>query len=221
MPIPANLKRAKEQLPMLSHTYGHVDLLLPDSLCTIVPVEYCTADNARDLFLQNFPFTTAHQDVMQSPVIEGGYVLLYAVDKSVLKWANELFPHVKVQPSLQPVLTFFLKERSKAFVVNLHERKMDALYVDNGNLLYQNTFDNTSADDCLYFMLGIWNSLGLSQEDDHLLLAGHTPGMSEIRASLTRFIQHVEVLRPADVFHGSELARLSGVPFDIQCLVSM
>lgn len=221
LPVPANLKRAKESLQMLEYTYGHTEVLIADSPYTLVPAEYCSADAMRNFYMQNFPLTASHHEVVCGDVCGGRIKLLFGVDKALLRWVNTLFPGAVVSHSLQPLLTYLINIRARKFVVNLHEKKADVIYVDNGRLQFANTFDNAAADDIAYYVLGVWQTLGLSQTDDLLTLAGKASDMRSLKRSLERFIRHIDTLRPAEAFHGTELARLDGVPLDLCALVSL
>ena len=220
LPVPANLKRAKESLSMLSHTYGHTNLLIVDSPYTLVPAEYCSPEAVRDMYLQNFPLTPSHQQVECGDVCGGKVKLLYAVDKALMHWADILFPGAVVSHSLQPILTYLINAGARSFLVNIHEKKADVIYVDAGRLQFANTFDYANPDDAAYYVLGVWQALGLSQTDDALTLAGKASDLRALRRTLERFVRHVDVVQRAAMFHGTELARLDSVPFDLCTLVS-
>ena len=221
VPILANLKRAKNTLQLLEYTYGRTDVLLADAPYTMVPAEYCQPDMLHDIYLQNFPFTSSHSDVMCGDVCECRIKLLYAADKALLHGVNTLFPEATICHSVQPLLAFFIGQSTHSFVVNLHEKKADLLFIDDGYLKFLNTFVNVTADDTAYYILGVWQMLGLSQTDDMLYLAGKSSDTRALMHTLERFIRRTEFLLPVDVFHGTELARLDGVPLDLCAQVSL
>ena len=222
LPLTANLKRACDELDLLQHTYGKVQLMLTDAAATLVPAECFNESSARSLFVQNFPQTTALQEVLSVSVAAGEHKLLFAVDRPLVRWATQHFPGVAVTHSLAPVLSWLLaSEEKRRFLCNFHEKKADVFFVDEGRLLFQNTFDVNSTGDAVYYVLGVWNTLALSQESDVLTLAGRSADNRALKAELGRFVARVEWLEPASEFHGTELARLSGLPLDLQTLVSL
>lgn len=220
LPVPANLKRAKETLQMLGYTYGHTDVLMADSPCTLVPDEYAASDSLRDFYLQNFPLMPSHHEVMCGDVCGGKVKLLFGVDKALLKWVDTLFPGASVSHSLQPVLAYLINIRARKFLVSLHEKRADLLFVDGDRLQYVNTFDAATADDVAFYVLSVWKMLGLSQTDETLTLVGKQTEVRAARHVLGRFIRSIDTLLPAEAFHGTELARLDGIPFDLCTLVS-
>ena len=221
LPITANLKHACEELDMLQYSYGKVQLMLADAPATLVPAECFDDSSARSLYVQNFPLTTSAQEVLSVAVAEGQHILLFAADKPLVRWAARQFPGVEITHSLAPITTWMLAPDAKRrFVCNFHEKKMDVLFGDEGKLLFQNVFSVNSVSDAVYFVLGVWSSLSLSQENDKLTLAGKSVDNRSLRAELSRFIANIEVLEPASEFHATELARIKGLPLDMQTLVS-
>lgn len=232
LPVPANLKAACESLPMLGHTYGSVRMLLADEPYTLVPAEYYTPSDARALFAQNFPCTTDRQEVITEELPAGQY-LLSGVDATILRWARNFFPGIVIGHSMNPVLRYALTANVQGdlsddnntppdlFLCNLHARKMDLVCVRDGKLAFAGTFDNDNPDNALYYLLGVWQTLGLSQQDDTLTLAGNASDARELRTALSQYIRHLEVFDATRTFHTSELARIDRIPFDLQALIGM
>lgn len=220
LPLPANLKKAKETLPLLQHDYGRVQLLLADGSYTTVPTEYVSEASARDYFVESFPLTTARQEVLMTAV-SPQVAMLFSADKTLLKWIDTLFPGVEVAHAMLPVLRFALHGGSDRVLCYLHGRRMDVVCVRNGQLQFVNTFDNDTADNALYYLLGVWQTLGLSQTDDVLTLAGRATDSRELTTALSRFIRRIGWVDAAAEFHATELARHADLPFDLQALTGL
>ncbi|MBR4338151.1 MAG: DUF3822 family protein [Bacteroidaceae bacterium] len=204
LPVVANLKRAQEALPMLQHRYGKVYLLLADAPCQAVPEEYIGV-------------LGLGEQMVRLP--EYALALRFQADAVLMKWVAETYPDVQIVPGLFPVLRFALQEENMT-LCHLHGRRMDMLCVRDGRLLFANTFDSDTAANGLYYLLGTWQALGLSQEDDVLTLVGRSSCKRELAAKASRFVRHVVEPNPAELFHTTELARLAAVPFDVQSLVN-
>ena len=204
LPVVANLKQAKETLPMLQHPYGAVQMLLADAPCQAVPEEYADVPSAGEQIVRLPEYCLA---------------LRFQADAALMRWADEAFPNLRVFPGLFPVLRFAL-QRESVTLCHLHGRRMDVICVRDGRLLFVNTFDSDTAANALYFLLGAWQTLGLSQHDDVLTIVGRSSCRRELAAKASRFIRHVVEPSPAELFHASELARLAAVPFDVQTLVN-
>ncbi|MBR3021028.1 MAG: DUF3822 family protein [Bacteroidaceae bacterium] len=204
LPVVVNLKKAKETLPMLQHRYGVVQMLLADAPCQVVPEEYAEVQGIGERIVRLSEYALA---------------LRFQADTMLMKWAEEAFPGLHIFPGLFPVLRFAL-QRNDITLCHLHGRRMDMICVRGGRLLFVNTFDSDTAANALYYLLGTWQTLGLSQQDDVLTIVGRSSCRREFAAKASRFIRHVVEPNPAELFHTTELARLSAVPFDVQTLVN-
>lgn len=204
LPMVANLKQALETLPLLQHRYGKVRLLLADAPCQVVPDDFVNVQGLGE-------------HVVSLP--EHFLSLRFQVDATLMKWAEKTFDNLYVCPGLFSVLRFALQQENVT-LCHLHGRRMDLICVRDGRLQFANTFDSDTTANALYFLLGTWQTLGLSQEDDVLTIVGRSSCKRELTAKTSRFIRHVADPRPAELFHASELARLAAVPFDLQTLVN-
>jgi len=205
VPVVANLKKAKESLPMLQQSYGKVQLLLSDASCEVLPAEY------------------GEQSALTVFSSACSVAIRFHANSTLVTWMETAFPGARLVPGLLPVLDVASREGQhvdgKPFTLcHLHGRKMDIVSMKGDQLLFVNTFDVDAATTALYYLLGAWQTLGLSQEDDTLTLVGRSPFQRELQAKISRFIRHIEEPRPAALFHTTELSRLAAVPFDLQAL---
>lgn len=220
LPIPANLKQAKESLQMLQPTYGRVQVLFVDEPWTLIPTELYASESGRALYEENFPQTTERQQLVERRM-PTGQTLLFTIDKSTQKWVDNFFPGAVMSHAMEPVLHYALRAEADIFLCNLHERALDIVCVRQGKLVFANSFANDAVENATYYLLNVWQTLGLSQTDDVLTLTGKGSAVRDLRSSLKRFVRHIEVLNPATTFHASELARIDSVPFDLQALTGM
>lgn len=225
LPVVANLRQAHEALPMLQHHYARVQLLLADAPYEVIPAPFAGAEVADDAL-------TLMDDGGRTPV-----TLRFTPDSSLSAWVRETWPDARIVPGIWPVLRFALMfglgvrgERlgletaantpHPSTLCHLHGRSMDIISIRDGRLQFVNTFDVPTAVTALYYLMGTWQTLSLSQTDDELAIVGRSPIERELKAKASRFIRHVREPRSADLFHTTELARLSAVPFDLQALLN-
>lgn len=91
---------------------------------------------------------------------------------------------------------------------------------DSACLRMANTFVCATAADALYFVLNVWQSLGLDGASDDLLLLGHdSPLLSELRQSLSEYVLSVRQVRADTLFPNLSLAREAEVPLDLMALL--
>ena len=221
LPLAANLKKACEDIEMLRLGFGHTQMLLADAPVTLVPSECYDEETARRMFMLNFPSVTPMQEVVADAVAGGQQMVLFAADRPLLRWVSRQFPEIRVMHPFVPIVNWLLTSMRRRFVCHFHEKTMDVFFVDEGKLLFQNVFSVNSVSDAVYFVLGVWKSLSLSQETDVITLAGKWADSRSLRAELSNFIAHVEVLDPAAEFHATELARIKALPLDMQAMVTL
>ena len=221
--LAANFKAAMLTTEMLKHTYNNVNIIVADAAYTLVPKEYYDESYKRELYMQNFPQTPGSTVVLHNVVGDEQVVILFGLEHQLHQLFTEHYPKAYICTPAS-VLTNYGIEKSHATsqrycLVHLRKRNIDLLCFANGAPLYVNTFNNHNTTDTLYFLLNCWQILGLSQTEDTLHLAGNARNAKEIIKELSKFIQNIHTIHPAEEFHSTELARLGEIPFDLQALI--
>ena len=222
--ITANLKAATEELTLLKHTYATVNILLANTTYTIVPKEFYADQCAHDLYAQNFPQGPTTTKILSNIVGEEQAVVLFCVDAQLYKFIVDRFPKAQIYASISPLINYATEKSSttnKHFCfVHLHRNSANLLCFNNGAPQLINTFNDNDIADIPYFLLNCWQMLGLSQTDDTLYIASTIRNTKTLVKELNRFIQNIHLLRPAEEFHSTELARIEEIPFDLQALIT-
>ncbi len=222
--ITANLKAAIQETEMLRYTYAKVNVIITDTPYTIVPKEYYAESHQRELYLQNFPSSTENTIILPNMVGEGQAVVLFGVERQLHQFITERYPKAKIYASVSPLIDYSVEKSytsSRSYcLAYVHRRHTDLLCCANGTPLFVNTFTRYNTDDTLYFLLNCWQTLGLSQTDDTLHLVGTSRNAKTLTRELEKFIQHIHIIRPAEEFHSTELARIGEIPFDLQALIA-
>ena len=220
--VVANLKAAVAELEMLRHHYGAVHVILADAPYTIVPAEYFAESCLRDFYLQNFPHTPPATQVLHNVVADEQTVVLFGMDSKLHQYLLDCFPKAQIYSHVTPLINFGVEKSSVSHycLAHVHGRKADLLCFAGDAPLFVNTFEHRDTANTLYYLLNCWQTLGLSQTDDTLCLAGTARGTKALAREFEKFIANVHLVRPAEEFHATELARIGEVPFDLQALVS-
>ena len=91
---------------------------------------------------------------------------------------------------------------------------------DIASLRMANTFSCSTAADALYFVLNVWQSLGLDGSTDDLILLGHkSPMLDELRQSLSDYVLSVRHVAADELFPNLSLAREAEVPLELMALL--
>ena len=223
-PLTSNLKAAVEETEMLRHTYGTVNVLLADTSYTLIPKEYYAEQYEQEFYRQNIATATANCTIMHNIVDDEQAVVLFAIEKQLHKYITTQYPKAKVYAAITPLINFGV-ERSyttgkRYSLLHVSKRSIDFMCYENATPLFINTFQYRDTADALYYLLNCWSTLKLSQTEDTLHIAGQSRHAKALIKELEKFIKNICVIRPAEEFHSTELARIDDLPLDLQTLIS-
>lgn len=220
----ANLKEAFEELDFLQYAYARVNVLLVDSCYTLVPKEHFVEQKSREIYQQNFSQANGRDLILCNRVGEDRQIaVLFNVDRQLHQLLHSRMQHVTFYASVTPVLEFGLRKSISQSVsynlLHLSGRRMDILCLSEGEPLLVNTFEHRDTSDSLFYLLNCWQTLGLSQTEDTLWIAGEGKKTKELADEVRVFVKSVRNLSAMEEFTENELARMDGVPFDLQALM--
>ena len=132
-------------------------------------------------------------------------VMVYGVEKEVLKLLVAKFPDAKISHIGHPLLLSWANQvgkRDTAAFINFSNYMVQMALFDRGQLLYFNTFSFTSPTDFLYFVLLPFNELNLDSHDVPLTLSGEITEHSALHKILLRYIRRIHF---ADATQGRNL----------------
>ena len=224
MSLTANLKKAIQETEMLRHTYAKVNIIVADTAYTLVPKEYYASSYERELYLQNFPQTKESTVVLHNLVAEEQVAVLFGMEQQLHQFITERYPKAQLYASIGPLIDFGAEKSyasaQRYCLVQIHKRHIDLLCLANGAPIFVNSFKTRETADTLYFLLNCWQMLDLSQTDDTMHLIGTSRHAKTLVKELERFIREIHIIRPAEEFHSTELARTGEMPFDLQALIA-
>ena len=223
-PLTSNLKIAVEETDILRHTYGNVNILLADANYTLIPKEYYAEQYEEEFYRQNFAIPTAHNIIMHNVASEEQAVVLFSIDKQLHKYITTQYPKAKIYASITPLIDFGVEHSHVAgkryCLLYVRKRSFDFMCYENGNLIFVNTFQYRDTTDAIFFLLNSWTTLGLSQTEDTLHITGQPRQTKTLIYELEKFIKNIHIIRSAEEFHSTELARIDELPFDLQTLIA-
>ena len=222
--LTANLKLAVQENEMLRRIYATVNIIIADTSYTIVPKEYYAESYERELYLQNFPQTTDSTVVLNNLVGDEQAVVLFGIERQLHQYIAERYPKAQIYASISPLINYGVEKSYTTprcyCLVYQQKQRTDMLCITNGSLLFANTFSDRDTNNILYFLLNCWQTLGLSQIEDTLHLAGTSRSARTLAQEMKKFIKTIHTIRPAEEFHSTELARIGEMPFDLQILIT-
>ena len=194
---------------------------------THIPLEEFRRDEAAALYA----YTFAGQDMTQLrvaynilPQLE--CVELYAVPRDVEEAILQFYPTARFFAARAILMERLLLVESDALhaalgLYAISEADAFTLYAfQERHLRFANTFPVANTADALYFILNVWQQLGLDALQHHLIfLTDSSERDQELQRSLAEYLLHIDTLTPADLFPRVPLAREKQVPVDLMALL--
>lgn len=226
--MPANLREAFKSLDFLREAPPRVRLVI-DANVMMVPVSQFEESEARILFDHTFP--GREQEVLFSSVLpELNAVAVSSVNKDLKLVIDDHFQDVLILPAMTPVWNHlyrrsFTGAHQKLFGY-FHERQLDIFSFQQNRFKFSNAFEVKCMHDAVYFLLYVWNSLNMNQQEDELHLVGDVFQGDAVTASereelldeLRKYLQKVYVINPTADFNQAPVTEISGMPYDLQTL---
>ncbi len=197
-----NIKKIIFDLNFLTYQYAQTNVIFVSPDYVFAPTELYESRLKADLY--NFT-SLAHEAFVltdQSPKYD--LQTLYEVDEEVYEFlARSLFsPHFYHHTTS---LIHLLEGRSSStnlhakMYVNLHDGMTDIMCFSGNKFLSGQSYEDLSPSEKSYYILKTWESLGLNQLTDQLLIAGDLE--DEVLDVLREYIKIIERLSaPSEVF---------------------
>lgn len=220
--LTANLKQTLAEHELLRKPFKRTNILVAASGYTLIPFELFEDEQVEEIYYCNH--ARRHNEVVLYNILDrSNLVVAFAMDKSTCNLIDEQYPEADIFATVSPVIEHCLmKSRmgaNRKMYLNLQRRTVDVLAYEHGHLLFANTFPEKGYADTLYYALGVWKELGLSQETDELYLIGDCDGKEQLVTELRRFVKNVAMVNPAAEFNRAPLARVENMPYDMQALL--
>lgn len=219
--IAANMREAFKTEPLLSASYQRVMVLI-NSPVLMVPIDLYDEQQKETFYLHSFPSQRA--DCLLTDVLPDlSCVAIYAVGRDLKMVIDDHFPQAQYLCSNMPVWRHlhqrsFTGLRSKLYAY-FHDDSLELFSFQQNRFKFCNTFEVTSLNDSLYFLLYVWRQLNLQQQHDELHLVGDIPHQKELMAELRRYLRRAYVINPTADFNRQPITQIKGMPYDLMTLI--
>ena len=240
----ANLKEALQNVNILKEQYQRINVLVSTPMFTTVPTIAFDREHIEDTFNFTFygttspsestrPSHTEQQHISYNVLRRSGIAIIFGLDRNVYQLLHDDFPRARFYAAASTLIEQF-SERSmigkgrqmyayihdQASLNNSHSGSgMMTLYCfDQGRMLYVNTYNVRSINDCQFYLLQVWKTLGFDQLDDSLVIVEdenhtHSDGIAQqLSNKLSYFIKQTSVIERSE-------PQFRGIPYDLQTLL--
>ncbi|MCB0634161.1 MAG: DUF3822 family protein [Saprospiraceae bacterium] len=137
--------------------------------------------------------------------------LIYEVEAPALESIERHFPQAQ-KKNLHTVLLEAMRPHASSqtsyhLAVHIGQKQIMIYAFDRTNLMLANAYAYRSAQDCLYYILLVYEQLGLKTEISPLFLAGRILEDSDIYRLLMRYVRKVSFLPELAIKRGPQLQR--------------
>lgn len=123
---------------------------------------------------------------------------LYIPDTEINNYIFEKFKAFDFYHYSSLILDKFSKEivynSSKKIYLNINDRFIDIIYFDNKKLIFYNSFDYSSNEDVLYYLLFTFSELNLDADKIHLVVCGLIDLESKLYELIYTYVRNVELI---------------------------
>ena len=179
--------------PQQVSLYDTVTVVTDTPIMLIPQEEY---DERESVLMYHFANSGyADDDVMAYPIQPLNVVATYAVGKDLRFVLGETFRGVRYMPLLAPVLTELARQSYAGFQEKVfcyfHDKRTDICAFRKGRIRFCNSFDAHLPADSVYYILNVWQTLGMKPKDI-LCLAGNIAGLEAMAKELGKFVKNVK-----------------------------
>ena len=181
----------KEQL---QGNFAHSAIGYQTSHFTIVPAPLFKTDRAIEY--ANFQFDKREGKVIYDVLSTHGLVVVYAIPQLAYNTIAAYFPDARVHHAASYTISHYLNLYKNKPGEHLHAQiwrnRIELIAIKNGKLLLYNTFSFETKEDLLYFVLNIYEQLGLNPESVPLKISGEIEKGNPVWELLLAYIRFVE-----------------------------
>lgn len=174
-----------------------VSLALVSDKITLVP-EPLFDEKVKSTYA-NFNFETDDSNVLLSAKVRSaGCFAVFSLSQEKEKLYRSFFPAIKIMheamPLLESVLTNDKNESSEKAYITIRPKSMELVFTKNGSLLYYNTFNYTTSEDVIYYLLFALEQLKLNPETIALQLMGEVEKNDSVYSIIHKYVRNVSFM---------------------------
>lgn len=194
----------------LHGTYRQIKVAFSKGIFTIVP-QRLYQEEEKATYLGHLSKIRRSGNILSDNVAQYQAELVYEVEESALEEVDRYFARAP-KKNLHSVLLEAMRnhaamQRSYHLVLFVSRKQLMVYAFDRTNPMLVNAYPYRSAQDFLYYVLLVYEQLGLSTREVPLFLAGRILEDSDIYRLLSRYVKQVDFLSPAAVKRGPQLER--------------
>ena len=201
----SNIELAYENEEELNQEVDEVVLLFTNSLFTLVPEELFDEDNAAS-FLK-FNTKILKTDFIAFDKINKDIVNVYIPYTNITNYFFDKYGEFEFRHSLSVLIESLLqlpKETASKVYLHTHLHNYELVVIENGKLIFANSFEFETREDFLYYLLFTAEQLNLDPLEFELILLGEISKESEEYKMAWDYVRNISFMGPFHSFSFNE-----------------
>ena len=213
----ANLREAFKSTALLQRGYKRVNILV-DVAVMLVPIEEFQEEDMQGLYRYTFGLDDG-DTVVHQVLPDLNAVAVFPINKDIKLVVDDHFTDVRITPLIRSIWTYLHRKSfigmSKKLYGYFHDKKLELFAFSKNRFKFYNSFELDSSRDAVYFIMYVWEQLGMDKTSDELHLVGDIVDSDGLKISLSQFIRKVYINNLAADFSSAPITAISGLPYDL------
>lgn len=174
--------------------YKNVQVAIVNNKSNLVPVALYDDAHKKTYFTFNQELSSGEEiavDTIKSLEAKNIYAVPTSIKNFFInKFSKPSFIHYSTA-LLDSLLTLYKNHSLKKVLVHVQLGHFEVIVAEGKNLLFYNTFNYTTAEDFMYYLLFVFEQLGLNPENQEIVLLGEIERNSTIYGLMLKYIRNV------------------------------
>lgn len=182
---------------VLDIQFDSIKVVYASKNVTIVPAVIFDEENAHGIYALNYKPNNDCQ-ICYTKLPKSEIVVVFAIENELKATLDKLFAKYSLYPQSYPFIETYLtktkiseKPNRQRMLVQVFENFFEILVIDKGQIINYNTYNYTSSNDILYFIINTFEQLELSQEDCEVDISGFIEPDNLAAIYLKKFVRTV------------------------------
>jgi hypothetical protein len=195
--------------------FKRINCVMPSSKFTLVPTALYDPGKKDEYFGFNHNLEEDNI-ILADKTHDPDAFLVFSISRSISDLIRSIYPKVHPHHHIKVLLehTSFIRKSVNGYYIHAHiERDFFNLFIfNNNNLKFCNSFAYRNISDILYYVMNVFNNLGIKQEET-IHFSGMTEKYDDLSSGFSLYIRNIKYTEPAGnftfsyVFNDTELHR--------------
>ena len=165
---------------------------------TLIPSAYFSKKEENNMMLE-FNHDLQNTTIMEDKIDIVEAYNIYAIPTPILDMLNTFFPEVQIKSNSSILIEYLAKchtsQNDKKLFLSIGQNYIEIIIFKGKDLLLQNIFKYHNKEDVLYYVLFCMQELGLSTEEDPIILLDNIHKNDDVFSILYEYIRNISFIK--------------------------